>query len=207
MIDSLAARRWVARDLPERTLSLDIPAIYDRYGPMVLRRCRHLLKDDGLAQDAAQDVFVQLVTRKGSIEDRGLSSLLFQMATGVSLNRLRARRRHPEDRSEGILERIADATDPETLAENRGMLRRLFERESPSTRVIATLHWVDGMTHAEVAREVGMSVSGVRKRLRQLQSHATDLMDGSEIPTPEADAQSVARSAVDVAQTGGGDAR
>ncbi len=35
---------------------------------------------------------------------------------------------------------------------------------------MAVMHWVDGMTHEEVAREFGMSVSGVRKRLRQLQA-------------------------------------
>jgi RNA polymerase sigma-70 factor, ECF subfamily len=36
---------------------------------------------------------------------------------------------------------------------------------------------VDGMTLAEVAEEVGLSVSGVRKRLRGLRAHLHDLMD------------------------------
>jgi len=170
-------------------MSLDIPAIYDRYGPMVVRRCRHLLRDDALAQDAAQDVFVQLVTRQSSIEDRGLSSLLFQMATGVSLNRLRTQRRHPEDRKEGLLERIAGAQDAEAQTGRRGLLQRLFASEAPSTRVIATLHWVDGMTLDEVAGEVGMSVSGVRKRLRELQRHARGLpelaAEGAEGERPD----------------------
>ena len=34
----------------------------------------------------------------------------------------------------------------------------------------AVLHYVDGMTLEQVARECGMSVSGVRKRLRGLRS-------------------------------------
>jgi RNA polymerase sigma-70 factor (ECF subfamily) len=33
---------------------------------------------------------------------------------------------------------------------------------------MATLHYLDGWTLEEVAREVGLSVSGVRKRLRSL---------------------------------------
>lgn len=144
---------------------------------MVVRRCRQLLRDDALAQDAAQDVFVQLMTRKGRLEDRGLSSLLFQMATGVSLNRLRSQRRHPEHSDDALLDSIAGADDPADEVEKRGLLRRVFEKESPSTRVIATLHWVDGMTHREVADEVGLSVSGVRKRLRLLQQRVQGLSE------------------------------
>jgi RNA polymerase sigma-70 factor (ECF subfamily) len=38
--------------------------------------------------------------------------------------------------------------------------------------VIAVLHLVDGLSLEETARETGMSVSGVRKRLRQLRERA-----------------------------------
>jgi DNA-directed RNA polymerase specialized sigma24 family protein len=44
-----------------------------------------------------------------------------------------------------------------------------------STRTIAVLHLVDGMTYEEVAREVGLAVSGVRKRLRTLRAHLREL--------------------------------
>jgi len=160
-------------------LAIDIPATYDRYGAMVLRRCRRLLGDDTLAQDAAQEVFVQLVTHNDKLEDRGLSSLLFRMATGVSLNRLRSRRRHPEHPGDALLADIAAAEDPEELSAARRLLARLFDDEQPSTRVMATMHWVDGMTHAEVAEAFGMSVSGVRKRLRELQARVQSLPEVS----------------------------
>jgi RNA polymerase sigma-70 factor (ECF subfamily) len=48
------------------------------------------------------------------------------------------------------------------------VLGRLFDKSPPSSRTIAMLHYVDGFTLEETAREVGMSVSGVRKRLRAL---------------------------------------
>lgn len=146
---------------------------------MVVRRCRQLLKDDALAQDATQDVFVQLIIKNDSIENRGLSSLLFQMATRTSLNLLRSKRRHPEDREEGLLEQIASLDDCEQQLGVRGVLRRIFEQEEPSTRVMATLYWVDGMTYEQVAREMAMSVSGVRKRLRQLQLRSANLPEFS----------------------------
>jgi RNA polymerase sigma-70 factor (ECF subfamily) len=48
------------------------------------------------------------------------------------------------------------------------VLDRIFGSEPASTRLIAVLLYVDRLTLDEVATEVGMSVSGVRKRLRTL---------------------------------------
>ena len=52
---------------------------------------------------------------------------------------------------------------------------RLFRRDDGSTATMAVLHLVDGMTLEEVADEVGMSVSGVRKRLRRLRADLIEL--------------------------------
>jgi RNA polymerase sigma-70 factor (ECF subfamily) len=40
---------------------------------------------------------------------------------------------------------------------------------------MAVMHLVDGLTLDEVAVEVGLSVSGVRKRLRVLKEHVSQL--------------------------------
>jgi RNA polymerase sigma-70 factor (ECF subfamily) len=151
---------------------------------MVLRRCRKLLRHDAKAQDAMQDVFVSLLRYESRLDDSALSSLLLRMATNVCLNKLRTDRRHPEDRDDELLQRIAAAGDDNDAgsAESRtiaqSLLGRLFRADDPlaaSTRTIATMHLVDGMTLEEVAREAGLSVSGVRKRLRTLRGRLEEL--------------------------------
>jgi len=137
---------------------------------MVLRRCRALLKHEEAAHDAMQDVFVNLVKHGDRLVDAGLSSLLFRMATNTCLNHLRSARRRPEDPGDELLQQIAQASQPGGLVEARSFLASLFQAVPSNTGLIAVLHLVDGMTLEEVAREVGMSVSGVRKRLRQLDS-------------------------------------
>ena len=57
------------------------------------------------------------------------------------------------------------------------MLGQLFAKEQESTQTIAVLHLLDGMTLEEVAAEVGLSVSGVRKRLRTLRSRLKELQE------------------------------
>ena len=60
-------------------------------------------------------------------------------------------------------------------AEARGVLDKLLGYEPESTGTIAVLHLHDGFSLEEVAREVGMSVSGVRKRLRGLRHTLTEM--------------------------------
>ena len=137
---------------------------------MVLRRCRKLLGDDHTARDAMHDVFVQILTRAAELDDRAPSSLLFRIATNVCLNRIRSRKRRPEDGDPSLLVEIAEATDPAARSAARAALDTLFRHEPDDTALIAILHLHDEMTLEEVAAEVGMSVSGVRKRLSKLRT-------------------------------------
>jgi RNA polymerase sigma-70 factor (ECF subfamily) len=151
-------------------LAVDVDAMYRRYGPMVLRRCRQILGDPQQAHDAMQDVFVQIVRHRDRLDERASSSLLYRTATNVCLNRLRTRRRKPSEPATETIVRLAAAGEEVDRGEARALLRRLFGGEPESTATIAMLHLHDGLTLEETAAEVGMSVSGVRKRLRKLKA-------------------------------------
>ena len=116
------------------------------------------------------DVFVQVLSHAAQLDDQAPSSLLFRIATNVCLNRLRSRKRRPEDGDPDLLEQIAEQTDPTARNVARAALDVLFRHEPDDTAVIAVLHLHDRMTLEEVAAEVGMSVSGVRKRLHRLRT-------------------------------------
>lgn len=116
------------------------------------------------------DVFVQVLSRADQLADEAPSSLLFRIATNVCLNRLRTRRRRPEDGDPDLLVAIAEQTDPAARNAARSALDALFRHEPDDTALIAVLHLHDRMTLEEVAAEVGMSVSGVRKRLQKLRT-------------------------------------
>ena len=149
-------------------MPIDSHTYYCTYGPMVLRRCRKLLGDEQAARDAMHDVFVQVLSRADALDDHAPSSLLFRIATNVCLNRIRSRRRRPEDSDSDLLVEIAEQTDPAARTAARAALDALFRHEPDDTALIAVLHLHDRMTLEEVAAEVGMSVSGVRKRLHKL---------------------------------------
>jgi RNA polymerase sigma-70 factor, ECF subfamily len=155
----------------------DVSALIERYGPLVLRRCHRLLRNDDDALDACHDVFVRLLENRHRLEVRFPSSLLYRMATNVCLNRIRDRSRKPETADDQLLYRIASAETPGAATEAHAVLDWLFRRHPESSRTIAVFHYVDGLTLEQVAEVTGLSVSGVRKRLRRLRETLVEMTD------------------------------
>lgn len=116
-----------------------------------------------------QDVFVTLCKKRSVLDDRGLSSLLYRMATNHSLNQIRHRKSRPEDARSDILHQISVIQERlSNQNEARNLLGKLFSKEPQELGVTAVLHWVDGMTLQEVADAQNLSVSGVRRRLTKI---------------------------------------
>lgn len=158
-------------------MSIDIEELYIKYGPMVLRRCRYLLKNEEKALDAMQDVFVNLLSNCDKIDNTYPSSLLYRIATNVSLNILRSEKRHPETMNDEIFNYIADYNDPnENIAAN-DLIDSIFRNEKPSTKEIAVMLYIDRMTLEQTALHSGLSVSGVRKRMRMLKEKVSFLKE------------------------------
>jgi len=152
----------------------EITSLYERYGTMVLRRCRQLLREESLAEDAAQNVFVLFLRHRDRLTVEYPSSLLNRMATNHCLNLIRDARQENLAASAWVRE-VAQSQDPNPALEARSLLKKLFGGHEESTRTMAVLHLLDGMTLEEVANEVGMSVSGVRKRLRGLRQSLLEM--------------------------------
>lgn len=152
--------------------NVDVERLYRRYGPMVLRRCRGLLKDEDAATDAMQETFVQVLRRRATLNTSYPSSLLYRIATNTSLNMLRSRRRRFDVSAEPFLDVLATRENLEERLTDAWELNGVFLGVKESTRRAATIYFLEGKTLRETAREVGLSISGVRKRLRALRKHA-----------------------------------
>ena len=153
-------------------MAIDIKALYEKYGPMVIRRCRSILKDPEDAMDAVHDVFVNLMKNETRLHGKYPSSLLYTMATNTCLNILRKTKRETfrdySDEAEPvpINDEGFDQVDAEMLLDS------ILKDESEANRAIYYMYHVDGMTLAEIGEAGSLSVSGVRKRLLAFQSRA-----------------------------------
>jgi len=155
---------------------IDVEALYRRYGPMVLRRCRQLLKNEDLAADAMQETFVRVLRNRNSLHASYPSSLLYRIATNVCLNMMRASRRRPTVSVDPLLDGLPGQEQMEDRILDSFVLEEVFSRAKESTRRAAEMHYLEGCTLAETAAQVDLSISGVRKRLRSLRDQGVALM-------------------------------
>ena len=152
-------------------MDLDFKHLYEKYAPMVYRRCFALLKDESHANDAVHEVFVILMQKKNDIDLRGPSSFFYTVATNVCISLLRKNKTRYSVVDETAVDLVETIACDDRLDEKLGasrVLDWLFNRHPETTKLIAILHFVDGLTLEEVAQEVGMSASGVRKRIYKL---------------------------------------
>lgn len=148
-----------------------IEETYNRYGPMVYRCCFDILKNEAQAKDAMHDVFIRLLKNKTRLNLETPSSLLYRIATNISLNKLRDGKRLEfghEYEPENLTEDIALANELETRILDNRIIEFMFRDKKESTRVMAIMHWIEGFTLEEVAEHTGISVPAVKKRLRTL---------------------------------------
>jgi RNA polymerase sigma-70 factor (ECF subfamily) len=169
-------RRTVMKTTNADFHQIDVEALYRRYGPRVLRRCRQLLRNEDQAADAMQETFVRVLRNRNTLHAAYPSSLLYRIATNVCLNMLRTSRRRPAVSADVLLDGLQDNERMEDRLVDTFVLQQVFSGTKESTRRAAEMHYLEGCTLAETAEEVELSISGVRKRLRGLREHSMALM-------------------------------
>jgi RNA polymerase sigma factor (sigma-70 family) len=145
-------------------------ALVRRYEHLVLDICQRVLGDCHEAQDALQATFLVLARRASLLDqERPLAGWLYKVAYHLAL-RLRAvaaRRRRVEKDAAG-LRPSEDASDGAAELERQEMDRVLseeLERLPEKYRAPLVLCYLDGRTHAEAARAIGLPRGSMAKRI------------------------------------------
>ncbi len=162
--------------------TLDIDALYRRYGDLVLGRCRNLLRSEEDAAEAVQEVFLRLWRYRDSFRgEASPTTWLFKITTSTCLNRLRTRRRHPEDLVEEMPPMSGPADGLASEVEQRQLLVLLTEEEDERTMAALVYHYVDGMTHDEAGEMLGITGAAVRKRIAVFRERVRGRWPGLEV--------------------------
>jgi RNA polymerase sigma-70 factor (ECF subfamily) len=157
--DAAIVRRAIEGD--ERAMRL----LWNQHSPHVDAIVRRLAADPDLAQDIAQEVWIQIFRALPSWRGEAkFSTWVHRIAVNRALNALRRTRRLAS------LE-MAIEEDSATVEQDgeRTLLARTIEeavqRLSPGARTVFLLHDVEGYTHEEIATELGISPGGSKSQL------------------------------------------
>jgi RNA polymerase sigma-70 factor, ECF subfamily len=156
--------------MSERSESLDsaeVEEIYRRYRPYLLRRCRRVLRDQALAEDALQDAFVKIM-RHGSALREADSQLgwLRRVVDNCCFDVRERRQRAPVTSEEPRPARLRPTGAAELQAQARSLLARL----RPSEQAVTVLAYVEGASQGQIAEELGHCRQSINKKLKRLRA-------------------------------------
>ena len=138
-----------------------------RHRLVVYRVALRMLADEGDAEDATQDAFVQAWRNlAGFRADAAFSTWMYRIVTNRCLNLLRARRR-TEPLPEG---QEAPASRPDRIAEARWQvedLKRAIGRLTPEQRAPLVLREFQGCSYEEISEALDLSIPAVKSRLHR----------------------------------------
>jgi RNA polymerase sigma-70 factor (ECF subfamily) len=147
--------------------SVRVSTLYRKYGPAIFSRCRRLLKDDALAEDATQEVFVRVLNHIDSApDDAAALAWIYRISTNYCLNQIRDRSRQAEPTAPDELPE-APGEHPETGMMDRNLAMKLIDRAPEKLRAAALLYYVDGLEQEQVAQTLGISRRTVINRLQE----------------------------------------
>ena len=158
-------------------------ALWTRHAPHIDLVVRRLVgHDQDLAADIAQEVWIQIFRALPSYRgDSQFGTWAHRIAVNRTLNALRKTRRLANIESD-IQEDSASIemdTDRSFLAAS---IEEAMTKLSPGARAVFVLHDVEGFTHEEIARELGITAGGsksqlfkARAKLRKLLAHLVDV--------------------------------
>lgn len=155
--------------------------IVHRYGALLRRRCRLLLRDDTLADDAVQELLATLLRRgEGLRGARSPYKWLCRAADTAALDLLRRGRRLRAAMSLDEIDPIGAA--PGVDAEARCAVLESLERLDDDQRALAIMLFVDGLSQGEAAEEMGLSRVTINKRAQEIR---TRLRLGQQLESQE----------------------
>lgn len=179
-------------DLIGRARSGDLDAmrtLYERHAAQVYTLVRRLAGDDDLAADLAQDAWVNAFQKIRSFRgDAAFGTWMHRIAVNTALTRLRksARRRDLEEGFDGSTTLgNADATSSAHAAD-RVMLERALDLLPEGYRMVLWLHDVEGFTHEEVAKRMGIAVGTSKSQLAKARARLRELVTGPRAEVNEA---------------------
>lgn len=150
-------------------------ALFHAHAPGLCSYLTRFVGSHDVAEDLVQDIFVQLWTRRESLEITGsVSGYLFRAAKNRALNQLRHQKANGRLRA-ALLVRSGGA---EGSGENE-LLEMLDVQDAVSSlpgrmRMIFTLSRYNGMTHAAIAESLGLGVKTVEAQI----GHALKILRG-----------------------------
>ncbi len=140
--------------------------LYDAHAPRVYRLIYRLAGDEELAKEFTQETFIRAFGRLNEFRgEAALATWLHSIAVSVALNGMRKQKRFRQ--READLDEAQDRAYEPARADPdlRARLHRAISDLAEIYRTVVVMHDVEGYTHGEIARVLGIPEGTSKARL------------------------------------------
>lgn len=141
--------------------------LFDRHFPRLYRLARRLTESRDDALDLVQDTFLRVLPRMDAVpgDDAGAEAFLVRVLVNLRKDQWRraaVRARHQVE-ARATTAHASTAPEPALLA--HGDVWAALARLDPRRRAVIVMHELEGLTAAEIARQLGLAAVTVRWHL------------------------------------------
>jgi RNA polymerase sigma-70 factor (ECF subfamily) len=165
-------------------------SLYHLHRHRVYSLCLRFTGNASDAEDLAQEVFLQVYRKISTFRgDAKFGSWLHRVAVNLAL--MRFRRRRPREVSLNVPEtlkpdpmqsQLCDQSSTSSFLVERVALGRALGSLSKAKRSVVLLHDVNGFTHGEVARRLGLAAGTSKSQLHKAHVELRDILGPREAP-------------------------
>lgn len=158
--------------------------VYNRYRQRVMSYCVYYMGSQTLAEDAFQEVFSRVYTRREQLrEAKALKSWLLLITRSVCLNMLRQSKftpnfvsLTPDAEGDDPVERLESTSDPAQSLQADDMLKTMLARLAPIYREAFLMREFEGYDYEQIAEMTGTTEVNVKVRITRAKKQLRTLL-------------------------------
>lgn len=143
----------------------------------LLRFATHFLKDEDLARDVVQDVFLKLWQRRDSLEEiESIEAFAMRMTRNRCLDVIRANKVVSIDAETDrkMKAKTVDVHSKVELSESAAQIKKLIEKLPDLQRSVMQLRDLEQLSYEEIADATGLKVNAIRVNLSRARKKVRD---------------------------------
>lgn len=172
----------VIRTYLENQASNCFNLLYQRYSTKIYSKCIAMLKNEELAADAMQEIFMKIFLNLSKFGEKSkFSTWVYSITYNYCIDFIRRSKKMKNifsDEIENVPEDIEDeVSDKELLEMEIELLQKVLKELPPGDEAVLLMKYRDGMQIKEVAEIMDKSESAIKMKLKRAKAKARKIRD------------------------------
>ena len=154
--------------------------LYQKYAGKVYGKCLSLLKQEDLARDAMQDIFMKILLNLSAFEEKSsFSTWIYSITYNYCIDLIRKKKKEQsifsDDMEQGHHVPDEEISDEHLLEMDVKYLRQVLEKLNDDDRIILLMKYQDDMSIRDISAILKKTESAIKMKLKRAKHKAYEI--------------------------------